>query len=63
MLAHLEEGFPEKTVFVVTHTNDYWGYVVTPDDYRTGGYETCMSFYGMEFAPFLTEQFMLMVSE
>lgn len=59
----LENSFPDRKVFVVTHSNDYWGYVVTPDDYDTGGYETCMNFYGRDFGPFLVEQFKEMIAE
>jgi len=58
---HLQESFPERTVLVVTHSNDIYGYVVTPEDYKTGGYETCMNFYGPEFGPYLEEQFVTMV--
>jgi neutral ceramidase len=60
--ADLQGMFPDRTVFVAVLSNDYYGYVVTPDDYQTGGYETCMSFYGPDFATVLEEQFKAMVA-
>jgi hypothetical protein len=60
--AKLESDFPGRTVFVVVHANDYYGYVVTSEDFKTGGYETCMSFYGADFADVLEQQFQTMVT-
>ena len=42
--------------FVIAHANDWLGYAVTPDDYRHGGYEACLSFFGPGFGPWLVEQ-------
>ena len=36
--------------------NDGVGYVLEEEDYRTGGYEACMSFYGAEFDRFIVDQ-------
>jgi len=55
------DEFPDRDVFVVTHANDIYGYVVTAEDYKTGGYETCLNFYGPGFAGVLTEEFGAMV--
>ena len=59
--ANIEGEFPGKQVMVVVHSNDLYGYVVTPEDYDTGGYETCMNFYGRGFAPLLESEFEAMV--
>jgi len=56
----LEESYPEDNVFVVSHSNDYYGYVVTPEDYKSGGYETCMNFYGPRFGVLLEAEFRAM---
>jgi hypothetical protein len=37
-------GFPHS--FVVSHTNGWIGYVLTPGDYDRGGYEATLSFHG-----------------
>ena len=42
--------------FVVSHANDWIGYVVTADGYRSGGYEACLSFHGPEFADWLVTE-------
>lgn len=41
--------------FVVAHANDWTGYVVPPDIYERGGYESCMSFHGPGFEASLVE--------
>jgi hypothetical protein len=42
--------------FVIAHANDWLGYAVSPDAYRRGGYEACLSFFGPDFGPWLVEQ-------
>jgi len=59
--AELTELFPSYRVMVVTHSNDYWGYIIMPGDYETGGYESCMNFYGKDFAPELIGEFENMI--
>lgn len=59
--AQIQALFPDRLVLVVAQSNDWYGYVVTPEDYDTGGYETCMSLYGRDFAPLYERQFKLMV--
>jgi neutral ceramidase len=39
-----QSGFPH--VIVVSHTNGWIGYVLTPEDYDRGGYEATLSFHG-----------------
>jgi hypothetical protein len=39
-------GFPHS--FVVSHTNGWIGYVLTPEDYDRGGYEATLSFHGRD---------------
>ncbi len=60
---HLKEQHPGDRVFVLAHCNDYLGYVLTPEEYALGGYESCMNFYGPEFEPYLEEQFMSLFEE
>ncbi len=38
-------------LLVAAHANDWLGYLVQPDDWARGGYETCLSFHGQELAP------------
>ncbi len=45
-------GFPHS--FVVSHTNGWIGYVLTPEDYDRGGYEAALSFHGRETASKVT---------
>ena len=40
-------GFTSTSVFGLT--NDYMGYILEEDEYLTGGYEACASFYGPTF--------------
>jgi len=56
--ADLEQMFPDRLVFVAVHSNDIYGYVVTPEDYKTG-----VSFYGPDFATVLEDEFKQMVGE
>ena len=41
---------------VVGLANDGAGYVLEEEDYRSGGYEACMSFYGPRFDGFIVDQ-------
>ncbi len=36
------------TVWVCSHVNGWMGYILGPDDYDAGGYETTLSFFGRE---------------
>lgn len=38
-------------VLIAAHTHDWLGYLVTPEDWSRGGYETCLSFHGGGLAP------------
>jgi Neutral/alkaline non-lysosomal ceramidase, N-terminal len=60
---NIENMFPHNNVMVITHSNDLYGYVLTPEDFETGGYETCMSFYGKNFSLLLEEEFKKMVGK
>ena len=31
---------------LVAHANDWLGYLLEPDDFASGGYESCLSFHG-----------------
>lgn len=46
----------QRTRFVVSHVNDWVGYVADPLSYERGGYEACFSFYGPGMASWLTRQ-------
>jgi hypothetical protein len=48
---------PDKKEMVFSHSNDWLGYLLTPEQYDSGGYESCMSLYGKNFDPYLVEQF------
>ncbi len=41
---------------VVAHANDWLGYLVSPEDYRRGGYEACASFHGRDFGATLARE-------
>lgn len=47
--------FPDNIVLPTSHANDYVGYVISPEEYARGGYESCMNFYGPDFALTLVE--------
>jgi single-strand selective monofunctional uracil DNA glycosylase len=48
--AHLRERHP-GALLVAAHANDWLGYLLEPDDWARGGYETCLGFHGGELAP------------
>jgi neutral ceramidase len=60
--ARLREHVPFRVVVPVSLANDSLGYVLTPEDYATGGYEACMSFYGKDFGTFFERQALATVS-
>jgi hypothetical protein len=39
-------GLGFQSVWVISHVNGWIGYILTPEDYRRGGYEATLSFYG-----------------
>ena len=53
----IKDEYPGRPVLLAVHSNDLWGYVITAEDYQTGGYETCMNFYGSGFAEDLEKAF------
>jgi hypothetical protein len=60
----LRAELPEGSVpFVVAHANDWTGYVVTAEVYERGGYESCMSFHGPDFARSLVREVAAAVRE
>jgi hypothetical protein len=42
--------------FVISHANDWIGYVVAADRYREGGYEACLAFHGPDLADWLVTE-------
>ena len=48
--------FGEGGTMVVGLANGSVGYVLDEEDYRSGGYEACMSFYGPKFGEFIIDQ-------
>jgi hypothetical protein len=46
----------DQVPFVVSHANDWIGYVVGADRYREGGYEACLAFHGRELADWLVAE-------
>jgi len=53
----IKDEHPGRPVMLAVHSNDLLGYVLTAEDYRTGGYESCMNFYGSGFAADLEKGF------
>jgi hypothetical protein len=41
---------------VVALTNDLIGYILTTEEYRQGGYEAAVSFYGENLGPFVMQE-------
>ena len=37
-------------LMLVAHANDWLGYLFEPDDFTSGGYETCLAFHGDDAA-------------
>lgn len=48
-------GLGFDAVWVISHAGGWIGYVLEPDDYRRGGYEATLSFYGPELGNRLLE--------
>jgi hypothetical protein len=46
----------DAPVLVVSHANDWLGYLVMPEDFDRGGYETCLSFHGRDLGPRLVAE-------
>lgn len=59
----IEKAAPAGTIpIVVSHANDWYGYILLPEDYDTGGYESCMNLYGREFGNQYPQEFKRMVA-
>lgn len=56
LTGRLKKASRARTVMIVGLANDTLGYALTPEDYGTGGYEACMSFYGKDFGNLLVEE-------
>jgi hypothetical protein len=55
----LRAALPQDRVsFILSHTDDWIGYIVQAAQYRDGGYEACASFYGSDFADWLVAEMM-----
>jgi hypothetical protein len=52
----IKENTPARVVMLAGLANDTLGYALTPEDYKQGGYEACMSFYGKNTGPFFVDQ-------
>jgi hypothetical protein len=50
-------------LLVISQANDYIGDVLPPEQYRQGGYEARMSFFGPRLGEFLTEQMVVLLKE
>jgi len=58
----IEKTAPAGTIpIVVSHANDWYGYILLPDDYAQGGYESCMNLYGQDFGNLYPAEFGMMV--
>lgn len=57
--AEVAEAIRERTprpLLVAAHVNAWLGYLVSPEDWARGGYETCLSFHGPDLAPDFVDQ-------
>lgn len=54
----IKRNTPARVVMLAGLANDTLGYALTTEDYKQGGYEACMSFYGKNTGPFFVEQAM-----
>ena len=52
----IKASVPVHVLMLASLANDTLGYALTPDDYRQGGYEACMTFYGKETGTFIVDQ-------
>ena len=52
-----------QQLLVVSQANDYIGYVLAEENYRHGGYETRMSFFGPRLGESLKEQMVGLLQE
>ena len=52
----IREKIPARMTMIVCLANDTLGYVLSPEDYKTGGYESCMCFYGKNTGAFFSDQ-------
>ena len=52
----IKRNTPGRVVMLAGLANDTLGYALTPEDYKKGGYEACMSFYGKNTGPFFVDQ-------
>ncbi len=52
----LRDRLPRASAtFVISHADDWLGYVVSPEAYARGGYEACLSFHGPGLGAWLVE--------
>ncbi len=54
---------PARVTMIAGMANDTLGYALTPEDYRTGGYEACMSFFGKNTGVFMVDQSLATIQE
>jgi hypothetical protein len=54
--AQIKQGVSARVVMLAGLANDTLGYALTPEDYKQGGYEACMSFFGKNTGPFFVDQ-------
>jgi len=52
----IKRSTPARVVMLAGLANDTLGYALAPEDYRQGGYEACMTFYGRQTGPFFVHQ-------
>jgi hypothetical protein len=59
----IKASVPPRWGFIISQANDYIGYVITRDQYREGGYEAKMSFFGPDLAALIKGEVLGMVQE
>ncbi len=59
----IKESVSPRWGLIISQTNDYIGYVITRDEYREGGYEAKMSFFGPGLADLIKREVLKMIGE
>ena len=59
----IKKRMPSDQTMIACLANDTLGYVLTSEDYRTGGYEACMCFFGKNTGLFFSDQTLATMEE
>ena len=59
----IKDKVPARVTMLACLANDTLGYALTPEEYKKGGYEACMSFFGKKTGPFFVDQSLITIEE